>query len=66
MACAGGVDAEVGRELHGASDPFGDIDEGAVGEDSRIQSGIEIVAVRHDSAEIFSDEVGVVFDSLEE
>src|SRR5439155_27154052 len=33
LACLLRVDAEVGRQLHGAAHPFRDVDEGTIGED---------------------------------
>ena len=58
------VDAEIGGQLHGAAHALRDIDEGAIGEDGGIERGVEIVARRHDGAEIFPDQIGIVADGL--
>jgi hypothetical protein len=48
-----GVDAEIGRQLHRAAHARRDVDEGAVGEDRRVQRREIVVGDRHDRAEIF-------------
>ena len=45
LPCAGGVDAEIGRQLHRAADTFGYIHKRSVGKDSRVERGIEIVFI---------------------
>ena len=59
-----GVDAEIGAELHRAAHAFGNVDEGAVGEDRAVEAGEIIVALRHDRAEIFADQIGIFADRL--
>ena len=66
LAGVRGLDAEVGGQLHRAADALGDVAEGTVGEDGGVQGGVEVVRVRHDGAEIFLDEVGVMRDGLGE
>ena len=39
------VDPEIGRELHRAANALRDVDEGAVGEDGRVQRREVIVAI---------------------
>ena len=53
------VDAEVGRQFHRAAHARRNVDEGAVGEDRRVQRGVIIVGHRHDRAEILLHEFGV-------
>src|SRR3546814_13825969 len=55
-----GVDAEICRKLHRAAHALRDVDEGAVGEDRRIQAGMLVVAVRHDRAEIFPNKPRII------
>ena len=59
-----GVDPEVGRQLHGALDPLGDIDERTVGEYRRVETGKEVVTTRHDRAEIFLDQLRMLADGF--
>ena len=66
LAGLGGVDAEIGRELHRAAHARRHIGEGAVAEDGRIERGEEIVALRHDRAEIFAHEIGMLAHRLAE
>ena len=54
------VDAEIGRQLHRAAHARRHIDERAVGEHRRIERGEEIVADRHDRAEIFLHQLGML------
>src|SRR5262245_15555116 len=56
----GGVDAEVGRQLHRAAHPLRHVDEGAVAEHRRVEGGEEVVAVRHDRAEVRLHEIRVL------
>ena len=60
------VDAEVRRQLHRTAHALGDVDERAVGEHRRVQCGIEVVAGRHDAAEIALDQFGVVLHRVRE
>ena len=60
LACARGVDAEIGGQLHRAAYSLGNIDKRAVGEHRRVEGGIEIVAVRHHFAQVFPDQFGIV------
>ena len=53
------VDAEIGREFHGAAHALGDVDERAVGEHGRVEGGEVIVGVRHDHTEVFAHQLGV-------
>ncbi len=49
LAGLGGVDPEVGRELHRAAHAFRHVDERAVGEHGRVQRREEVVAIGHDA-----------------
>ncbi len=62
LAGAGGVDAEVGRQLHRAAHALRHVDERAVGEHRGVQRGEEVVALRHDRAEVAPHQLGVVLD----
>ena len=53
------VDTEIGRKLHRAAHPFGDVDERAIGKDRAIERGEIIVVHRHNLAEIFADEIRI-------
>jgi hypothetical protein len=64
LAGIGGVDAEIGAELHRAAHALRNVDEGAVGEDRRVEAGEEIVARGHDRAEIFPNQVRKLPDRL--
>lgn len=64
LAGAGGVDAEVGAELHGAAHAAGNVDEGAVGEDGRVEGRPVVVAVADYRAEVLAHQVGVVLHGL--
>ena len=57
-----GIDAEIGRKLHRAAHALGHIDKGAVGKDRRIERGEEIVGHRHDGAQIFLHQLGIIAD----
>ena len=59
-----GVDAEVAAELHRTAHSLGDIDERAVGEDRRVEGGKEVVTIGNDGAQILSDQVAMLLDSL--
>ena len=58
------VDAEVGGQLHRAAHALGDVAEGAVGEDGRVQGRVEVVGVGHNGADVLPHEVRVVLDCL--
>ena len=66
LSRTGGVDAEVGAQLHRAAHALGDVDEGAVGEHRRVEGGVEIIGVGHDLAQIFAHKLGIFPDSLGE
>ena len=53
------IDTEVGRQLHRASYPLGNIHKRPVGENSRVECGKEIVAVRHHRAQVLLYQVGM-------
>ena len=59
-----GIDAEVGRELHGATHTLGDVAERAVGEDRSVECRIEVIRVGHHRAQILLNEFGVLLYSL--
>ena len=61
---AGGVDAEIGRQLHRAAHPLGDVAERAVGEDRGIQRRVEVVGVGHDAPEVLFHQFGKVAQRL--
>src|SRR5262249_1514009 len=60
------IDAEIGGEFHRAADAFGDIAERAIGEDRRVEGGVEIVALGYDGTEVLLDEIWVFADGLRE
>jgi hypothetical protein len=59
-----GVDAEVRRELHRATNALRDEAEGAVAEHGGVEGRVEIVRVRHDRPEVATDELRVLPDGL--
>ena len=59
-----GIDPEVGRELHRAAHARRHVDERAVGEHRRVQRRVEVVAVRHDGAEIFPHQLRMLAHRL--
>ena len=59
-----GIDAEVGTQLHWASDTLGDVHKTTVGEYSRVQSSKVIVAIRYHRAKVFTHKVGVILYCL--
>ena len=61
---AGGVDAEIGRQLHRAAHPLGDVAERAVGEDRGVQRSVEVVGIGHDAPEVFFHQLGKVAQRL--
>ena len=60
----GGVDAEVGGELHGTPHPFGDVAERPVGEDGGVQCGVVVIGMGHDAAEVLADQIGMIAQGL--
>ena len=60
----GRIDAEISGQLHRAANALRNIHKRAVAEDSRIQSGIEIVGIRHHLAQILAHQVRIVLHSL--
>ncbi len=66
LAGTGGVDAEIGRKLHRATDALGDVAEGAVAEHGAVERGVKVVIRRDDCAEIFFDEFGMFADGFAE
>ena len=58
------IDAEIGAQLHGAADAFGNVDKGPIRKDCAIERGKIIVAHRHDFAEPFFDQLGIFADRL--
>ena len=66
LAGVGGVDAEVGGQLHRAADALGDVAERAVGEDRRVQRRVVVVRVGHDRAEILAHQVGMLLHRFRE
>ena len=59
-----GVDTEIGAQLHRTAHPLGDVAEGAVAEDRRVEGGKEIVAGRHHATQILLHQVGMLLHSL--
>ena len=59
-----GVDAEIARQLDGATHPLGDIAERPVAEHGRIQSSKEIVAARHNRPKVLFHNVGIFLHCL--
>ena len=64
LAGIGRVDAEIGGQLHRAAHALRHIDEGAVGEDGRIQRREEIVRRRHHAAQIPAHQFRMLGDGL--
>ena len=62
----GGVDAEVRRQLHGAANALRHVHERAVREHRAVQRREEVVAVRHDRAEILTHQVRMLAQRLAE
>ena len=62
----GGVDPEIGGQLHRAADPLRDVGEGAVAEDRGVEGGEEIVGVGDHGAEVPLHEGGMLQDRLRE
>ncbi len=58
------VDAEIGRQLHRAAHARRHVDERAVGEHRRVERGEEVVGHRHDRAEIFLHQLGMLAHRL--
>ena len=58
------IHAEIGAELHGATNALRDIDEGPVRKDGAVQRCEEIVRLRYDRAEIFLHQVRVLAERL--
>ena len=58
------VDAEIGRQLHRAANALGNVDEGAVREDRRVERREIIIPLRHDLAQPFADQIGIFLDRL--
>src|SRR5690606_10382202 len=54
------VDAEIRGKLHRAAYAFRHVHEGAVAEHRGVQRRVEVVADRHDAAEVFAYQLGVV------
>ena len=64
LARSSGVDAEIGAQLHGATNTLGDINERAVREDCRVKGCKEVVPVRHHAAQVFAHQFGVFLHGL--
>src|SRR6266851_4774733 len=60
------IDAEIGRQLHRAAHARRDIGKGAVAEYGGVESGEEIVVLRHDRTEILADQIGMFAHRLAE
>ena len=58
------IDEEVRGDVHGADDVLGDVAEGAIEEDGRVERGVEVVGGRHHFAQVVPDEVRVVPNGL--
>ncbi len=61
---AGGVDAEVGRKFHRATNTLGNVHERAVGKNRRVQARVIIILRRHHRAEVLLHQVGMLFDGF--
>ncbi len=61
---ADGVDAKIGRKLHGTPHTFGDIDKGTIGKDSGIEAGKKIIRMRHYAAQVLLHKVGMFKNRL--
>jgi len=66
LAGIGGVDAEVGGELHRATHALGDVAERSVGERRRVERREEVVPVGDDRAEVLAHEIWMVLDGFGE
>ena len=64
LAGIGGVDPEIGGQLHRAADAFGHIDKGAIREDGGVQPGEEIVAVGDHGTQVFLHQLRVIPDGF--
>ena len=60
------IDTEISRQLHRATHPFRDVHKRPVTEHRRIQRRKIIVRVRHDTAQVLSHQVRMIFHRLRE
>ena len=60
LAGLGRVDAEIGRQLHGAAHALGDVAERPVAEDRRVERCEEVVAVGHHRAQVLPHQLGML------
>ncbi len=60
------VDAEVGRQFHGAAHALGHVHKRAVGKDRRVERGKKVVGMRNHRAQVLLHQVGVVLHRLRE
>jgi hypothetical protein len=66
LAGTGGVDAEIGRKFHRATDALGDVTKGTVAEHGAVERGVKVVIRRDDCAEVFFDELRMFADGFAE
>ena len=64
LACVLFVYSEISRQLHRAAHALGNVDEGSVGEDCRIQRREVIVTNRNHRAHVTLHKFGIVADRL--
>src|SRR5690606_5576528 len=53
------VGSEVGRQFHGAADPLWNVDKRSVSEHRRVQRSKEVVGIRHHTAQILANQIGM-------
>ena len=64
LTCTLGIDAEVGRKLHGAAHTLGDVAERAIGKYRSVECGVEVIGVGHYRAEVLLNKLGMLLDCL--
>ena len=62
----GGIDPEVGGQLHRTAYARRHIDERSIREDGRIQRGVKVVCVGYDAAEVALDQLRMLLHRLRE
>ena len=60
------IDTEISGKFHGAANPFGDINEGAVAEYSTVQRGKKVVGIGHHRCHVFLYQIGMMLHRFAE
>ena len=64
LARSSGIDTEISAQFHWATDSLGDIHKTTVRENCRVQSGKEIILVRHHRAQVLTHQFWMLFHGL--